>query len=234
MLRVGAGNVVLDVGSGTGAFAGPALDAVGLSGLVVGLDLSIEMLQASDRLLRCRLVVGQTPGLPFEDHTFDAVGSSFVLPHCRDYAGALADMVRVCRPRGRVGITAWGAKPNPAGHLWTEIAATFVDRERTRQAYDGVIPRQEWFSLVDNFERVFRQAGLTDIQFETRDYTVEMMPGDYVAMKLDGTDGAIIRQLVSEIEWNDFRRRVSEAFRERFPGQISFVRDVHFGIGTRP
>lgn len=234
MLGVRSGDVVLDVGSGTGAFAGPASDAVGPSGFVVALDLSIAMLQASDRHFRCRLVVGQTPGLPFRDHTFDAVGSSFVLPHCRDYAGALADIVRVCRPRGRVGISAWGAKPNPAGRLWTEVAATFVDQERTRQAYDGVLPRQEWFSFVDNFKQFFRHAGLTNVHVETRDYTVEMMPADYVAMKVDGTDGAVIRQLVSEIEWNDFRRQVSEAFRERFPGQITFVRDVHFGFGTKP
>ncbi|MDO8794934.1 MAG: hypothetical protein Q7J25_09985 [Vicinamibacterales bacterium] len=140
----------------------------------------------------------------------------------------------IARHGGRVGITAWGAKPNPAGQLWTQIAAAFVDEDQTRQAFHGVLPRQEWFSLVDNFERALYRAGLTDIHVETRDYTIEMMPQDYVAMKAAGTDGAIIRQLVSEVEWNDFRREISEAFRERFQDLLTFVRDVHFGIGMKP
>ena len=142
-------------------------------------------------------------------------------------------MVRVCRSGGRVGMTAWGSKPNPAGQLWTQVASTFVDAERTRQAFHGVLPRQEWFSLLDNFERALDGAGLTSIQVETRDYTVEMMPIDYVVMKIAGTDGAVIRQLVSEAEWNDFQREIAKAFHERFQGALNFVRDVHFGVGTK-
>ena len=233
LLDVAAGEVVLDVGSGTGAFAGPASKVVGPSGLVVALDRSIEMLEASDTEGRCRRVVGQTPGLPYRNDAFDAVGASFVLAHCPDHAGALTDMVRVCRPGGRIGITAWGAKANPAGQLWAHMAATFVDDERTRQAFHGVLPRQEWFSLVDNVERAFDRGGLTDIHVETRDYTIEMMSEDYVAMKVAGTDGAVIRQLIEPDAWDDFRRRVHEAFRERFPGPLRFVRDVHFCVGTK-
>jgi len=233
LLHLPDGAIVLDVGSGTGAFAGPASEAVGQSGLVVALDLSIEMLQASDTAGRCRRVVGQTPGLPFRDHAFDAVGASFVLPHCRDHKAALADMARVCRSGGRVGITAWGAKPNAAGQLWTQMAAAFADEDRTRQAFHGVLPRQEWFALVDNFERTLDGAGLVDIHVETRDYTVEMMPADYIAMKEAGTDGAVIRQMIEPDAWDAFRRRVNEAFRERFAGALRFVRDVHFGVATK-
>jgi ubiquinone/menaquinone biosynthesis C-methylase UbiE len=233
LLELAAGNVVLDVGSGTGAFAGPASKAVGASGRVVALDRSIEMLQASDTEGQCRLVVGQTPGLPLRDDAFDAVGASFVLPHCRDHAGALSDMARVCRPGGRVGITAWGAKPNPAGQLWAQTAAAFVDDDRTRQAFHGVLPRQEWFSLLDNVKRVFDRAGLTDIHVETREYAVTMLSEDYVAMKVAGTDGAVIRQELNDAAWDDFRRRVAEAFRERFPGLLTYVRDVHFGVATK-
>ncbi len=131
-------------------------------------------------------------------------------------------------------MTAWGVKQNLAARLWTEVAATVVDPDRVRQASDGAVPRHEWFSLVDNFTRVLGRAGLIDVHVETREYTVEMMPADYVAMKVDGTDGALIRQVVSDIVWSDFQRQVGEAFRERFPGRLTFVRDVHFGVGMKP
>jgi hypothetical protein len=59
------------------------------------------------------------------------------------------------------------------------------------------------------------------------------MPEDYVAMKVAGTDGAVIRQIIEPDAWDDFRRRVHKAFRERFTGPLRFVRDVHFGVGTK-
>jgi ubiquinone/menaquinone biosynthesis C-methylase UbiE len=237
VIGVTAGETVLDVGTGTGAFLTPALAATGRSGTVVGVDPSVEMMSEMPRSSidprPRRLVVGQMPGLPFGDDAFDAVAASFVLPHCRDHPGALADMARVCRTGGRVGITAWGAKPNPPGQLWTEIAAAFADQERTRHAFHGVLPRQEWFALVDNVERALDGAGLADIHIETRDYPVEMAPTDYLAMKEAGTDGAVIRQMVDRLAWDDFRRRVREAFRERFADPLRFARDVHFGVGTK-
>jgi SAM-dependent methyltransferase len=233
MLDVAAGDTVLDVGSGTGAFAGPAAEAAGPSGLVMALDQSIQMLQASNLGERRRLVVGTTPGLPCRDDSFDAVGASFVLPHCRDHAGALADMARVCRVGGRIGITTWGAKTNPAGQLWTQIAATVVDDDRMRDAFHGVLPRQEWFSFADNVARAFDRTGLMDIHIETRDYTIEIMPDDYAVMKMAGTDGAVIRQMIEPDAWDDFRRRVLDAFRERFTGPLRFIRDVHFGVATK-
>jgi hypothetical protein len=81
---------------------------------------------------------------------------------------------------------------------------------------------------------VLDRAGLTDIQSDTRDYRIEMAPEDYVAMRVAGTDGAVIRQFTSDAEWNDFQRQLSEAFRERFAGVLTFVRDVHFGVGRKP
>jgi SAM-dependent methyltransferase len=191
------------------------------------------MIHGSTNRRRYRLVLGETPGLPFADDYFDAVGASFVLPHCRDYPAALADMARVCRHEGRVGITAWGPTPNPAGQLWAQIAATFVDEERTRQAFHGVLPRQEWFSLLDNLESALDRAGLRNIHVETRNYTIKMLPDDYIAMKTAGTDGAVVRQELSDAAWGDFCRRVTQAFRERFSSSLTFVRDVHFGIATK-
>ena len=59
----------------------------------------------SGRLLR---VAGAAPGVPFADGQFDAVVANLVVGHFTDYRPALADLVRVLRPGGRLGVTTWG------------------------------------------------------------------------------------------------------------------------------
>jgi SAM-dependent methyltransferase len=45
--------------------------------------------------------------LPFPDATFDVVLSTFGVIFAPDQAGAAAELLRVCRPGGRIGLTAW-------------------------------------------------------------------------------------------------------------------------------
>src|SRR5437867_10568657 len=79
LLRPAAGDRVLDVGSGTGAAAIPAADAVGTAGSVVAVDASIEMLGQLKRKDKCCVAVAKVPELPFADCWFDIVTASFVV-----------------------------------------------------------------------------------------------------------------------------------------------------------
>ena len=162
MMAIPARAVVLDVGTGTGAFARPASEAAGPSGFVVGLDPSVAMLGASTGL--CRLVVGEAPGLPFGEGRFDAVGASFVVHHCRSYSDALSDMNRVLRPGGRVGIAEWGSMPNLPAQLWTDLAATYVDANRVQSEFRARVPWETWFGVPGDGERALADAGFTAIE----------------------------------------------------------------------
>jgi hypothetical protein len=53
-------------------------------------------------------------------------------------------------------------------------------------------------------------------------------------MKQAGVEGRLVRQLAGEEAWADFTSRVAGEFQQRFAGSITFVRDVHFGIGVKP
>src|SRR4029078_2122647 len=79
MIGVSAGDHVLDVGSGTGAFAGAASQAAASNGLVVAIDRAAAMLRSADAGDRARRAVAEAPGLPFASDTFDIVGAGFVL-----------------------------------------------------------------------------------------------------------------------------------------------------------
>jgi len=233
MMPVKVGDRVLDVGSGTGAFATAAAEAAGPSALVVGVDRAAAMMRAADPRNGARRIVAEAPGLPFTDDTFDVVAASFVLPHCQDYSSTLADMVRVCQPGGRIGISAWGSMPNEAGLLWKQIVEMSVDGYQLHEACRTMVPCEEWFYEASNLERALADAGLTAVERATREYTIEISVRDYVAMKKAGIEGMLIRQLAGEARWNSFTRAIEVAFQARFPHSVTFVRNVNFSVGTK-
>jgi demethylmenaquinone methyltransferase/2-methoxy-6-polyprenyl-1,4-benzoquinol methylase len=124
------GERALDLGCGTGDLA------VLLSARadVVGLDLSRAMLRAARVKAggAVRLVQGSAMHLPFGDASFDAVASAFVLRNLRDLNGALAEVVRVLRPGGRVALVdITGPRRGPARvafDAWFRVAPPILGR----------------------------------------------------------------------------------------------------------
>ncbi|MGH3767515.1 MAG: class I SAM-dependent methyltransferase [Pseudonocardiaceae bacterium] len=102
---VGAGTRVLDVATGPGYLAGRAA-ARGAS--VVGVDFAPEILAlATDLNPAVEFRRGDAHDLPFEDCSFDAVVSGFLLPHLGDHAQAMGELVRVLTPAGRLAVSTW-------------------------------------------------------------------------------------------------------------------------------
>ena len=128
---------ILDVGTGTGVTASEA--AASGAGLVIGIDRSLRMLQVG-----CahrdgfRPVAAEAIDLPFRDGSFDVVSASFVLNHFTKYQTALADMVRVVRPGGKLVVATWGPGLDELQRTWRELVESVVQEELlddiTRQA----------------------------------------------------------------------------------------------------
>jgi demethylmenaquinone methyltransferase/2-methoxy-6-polyprenyl-1,4-benzoquinol methylase len=96
------GDRVLDLGCGTGDLARLLVDRA----TVVGADLSHRMLLAARAKVgpAMRLVEASAFRLPFNDATFDAVVSAFVLRNLDDLSRAFEELARVLRPGGRVAL----------------------------------------------------------------------------------------------------------------------------------
>lgn len=233
MLAPRAGMAMLDVGTGTGIVAGRIRDAVGPQALLVGVDAAYTMLEEGRRALRYPVAVACVPGLPFADRAFDLVAAAFVITHVPDYAAALRDVVRVCRRGARVGVSVWGALPNPAAQLWSDIASRFVPRAELDEAFRRHLPWDGWFSDPERLRDALHAAGLRGV-VETRSYTVRMSTVDFLTSRAVSVQGVVFRERLAEPRWPAFTEQLRAAFETRFGNEVVYERDVHFGVAERP
>lgn len=111
---VAAGRRALDVACGTGVVA---REAARRGADVVGLDRNAGMLAVARRLgPRIAWRAGLAEKIPFADDSFDAVTCQFGLMFFEDRAQALAEMMRVLRPGGRLVATVWDSLERTPGY----------------------------------------------------------------------------------------------------------------------
>jgi len=126
------GDRVLDVGVGTGLL--PEIAATRASRWT-GLDYSGSMLaRAALKMARLRrpnvgLTWGDARQLPYRNGSYDAVVSSFVLPHFSrsERSAVLAEMRRVLRPGGRLGLFLAQGERAPLFHTRDELLSDLGD-----------------------------------------------------------------------------------------------------------
>lgn len=144
---------VLDVGCGTGLASRPLIEN---AFRVTGVDVSAQMLQkARERFPTATFVEGSAETLPFEPGTFDVAISAQVF-HRVDRPKAMAELVRVLKPGGIVGIW-WKVlmDHDPVAQLRTRVAEQM-----------GVVVPQSWLS--GGFKEFYASA--------VRDASLRVMP----------------------------------------------------------
>jgi ubiquinone/menaquinone biosynthesis C-methylase UbiE len=104
------GEEILDVGCGAGSLDRLLAQRLGGSNPITAIDLNPYWLREAEALAAedgvagmIRFLPGNAEAVPFPDNSFDAVFSVTVLEEC-DADRAIAEMMRVTRPNGRIGI----------------------------------------------------------------------------------------------------------------------------------
>jgi SAM-dependent methyltransferase len=133
------GSRVLDVacGAGNGAIAACRrnADAVGLDYVPALLERARE--RAAAEGYEIEFVEGDAQQLPFEDASFDYVISTFGAMFAPDQEKTASELLRVCRPGGKIGMANWPPRGLVGGGLF-KVAAQHAPPP------PGVLPPVLW------------------------------------------------------------------------------------------
>jgi SAM-dependent methyltransferase len=153
------GERVLDVAAGAG---NTALAAARRWTEVTASDFVPALLATAERRAACEGLplttqVADAQDLPFPDASFDVVLSTFGVMFAPDQERAAAELLRVCRPGGRIGLANW----SPGGLASDMFAATAAHVPPP----PGIRPPVEW-GRRERLEELFGD-GISSLRVET-------------------------------------------------------------------
>ena len=228
-MDVADARVTLDVGAGTGVVA----LAMRACPVVVAVDPSIEMLAVARENGVSPVIAAGLPHLPFGDASFDRVTAGFVVSHVASYRDALAEMMRVLRPGGKLGVTAWSMLDNEFREFWDALVDKVVDRETLRAAAARWLPWEDWLADRGRLREALHEAGLHEVTVEEIEYPIHISIADFLTIRETSGTGRFVRTLLDAEAWQRFCEATQAEFYARFRDPIDHTRRALIAIGTR-
>lgn len=207
-LSFGAGDRVLDVGSGSGVDTLSLAGMVG-GGLIVGVDSDESMVVAANQQRPSGnpgVVLVHLPAdgaaLPFCDGSFDGVRCERLLQHVRDVDAVVNEMLRVLRPGGSVVLldTDWATLSIDASDV--DLERRLVRYKAERLTRNGTAGRQLF--------RLLRAAGLDDVNVVPFPLTASFELFRVVSMWDDLITSAVQDGVVTDAEATMLERELVE------------------------
>jgi ubiquinone/menaquinone biosynthesis C-methylase UbiE len=167
-LPIAAGDRVLDIACGDGAYSSWLAEKVGAQGSVTAVDISSAWLQVAqetierpasrDRVTLCEASIDE---LPFADDMFDVVWCAQSLYSLPDTRRALEEMVRVVRPGGIVALL----ENDTLHHIllpWP-VEMELEIRTAEMRAFEAETDRPRKYYVGRRLTHVLQRAGLAHV-----------------------------------------------------------------------
>jgi SAM-dependent methyltransferase len=171
--RLKEGEVVLDLGSGAGFDSFLAAAQVGLSGKVIGVDMTPEMIYRSRENARkgnypqVEFRHGEIESLPVSDSSVDVIISNCVINLSPDKPRVLREAFRVLKPGGRLAIS--------------DILACIPLPNEIRNSPSLICGCVGGAVTIEEFTSNLHEAGFEDIHIlpkaESKQFIKEWVPG---------------------------------------------------------
>lgn len=232
-LGIGEGARVLDVAAGRGANLFPAAEKAGASGHVTSIDLSEGMVRETSAEIARRGIQNaeirrmDAEHLEFEDASFDFAMCGFAIFLFPRPDGALAEMRRVLRPGGMVGLSV-AHNPDALSQWYSAHITAYAERYHFPPRVGG--DRLQFVSNTSHLER----AGFRDAHIIQEHKTfVYASPQEWWDEKwTHGTRYALEHMPPDVLE--HFKREVfAKLTEEQQPDGIHEQWQVHYHIGRR-
>ena len=196
------GQEVLDVASGTGVVARLAAARAGTAGRVVASDVSGAMLAHAATVpspagaAPIEYLEASVTELPLDDGSFDVVLCQQGMPFFTDRPAAAAEMLRVLRSGGTLGLSVWAAgRPlEPFDHYIAALAQAGVE-----PPFPGAFDSETFKMAEGNVRMVLEGAGLASVDVRTIEHEVVWPDAESATLGILGTPFApLLGQLPPE------------------------------------
>ena len=171
------GEVVLDLGSGGGVDCFLASKIVGVTGKVIGVDMTPEMVSKARKnatrgnYQNVEFRLGEIEHLPAGDNTIDAVISNCVINLSPSKLQVYKEAYRVLKPGSRLAVADMVALQTLPDHFKNDLAA-----------YTGCLAGAE---LISQLEGWLSEAGFERIEINVRQKSSRFIQGDAANGRLD-------------------------------------------------
>ena len=175
------GEIVLDIGCGTGTTSLELALLVGQSGQVTGVDVSAPMLDEARRraadagLANTTFVVADAGAHQFEPRHFDAAFSRMGIMFFAEPVAGFTNLRRALRPGGRLTFVCWRS---PAENSWvTEPGQAVAEVLGPPEPMDTDAPGPFSLASADRIISILTESGLVDIDITPHDLPVNIGGG---------------------------------------------------------
>ena len=238
-IRPTPGLRVLDVATGPGEPALTMGAMVSPGGSVLGIDLSSKMIQVAKKnaskrkLANVEFKIMDAEKMPLKTSTVDLAVSTFGFQIITNPEKAAAEMLRVLKPAGRIGLTVWSTGDRiPALHVMVEPMLEHAEPDET-----GYLPTPYELGgpgqLTSMIEEVgFAHAEEIRVQGEWRAPSEEA----YLKMLVDGTPlGHSMKEEEPDIQRQILQRTRANVSKWRLStGEVRIPAECVLVIGSKP
>jgi ubiquinone/menaquinone biosynthesis C-methylase UbiE len=181
---------VLDLGCGNGLYLAE-LERRAHDGRIVGIDLSVGMLDAARSRSTAALSVGDAQALPFARDSFDCLLAMHMLYHVPDRDLALTEMARVVHPGGTVLLMT-----NSTHHL-EELNSLLVDAGQRgfERAYLRFSAESGATELRAHFSSVERHVARAELVVTDAQAVVDYAASGWAAVAPDAARTEMLREV---------------------------------------